>query len=50
MHLDPKYWKEPKKFNPDRFSLENKGSIDSIIFQPFGAGPRYAKWIMVKDL
>jgi len=45
MHLDPKYWTEPNTFNPDRFSPENKGNINSITFQPFGAGPRFIKRI-----
>jgi len=40
MHRDPKYWTEPNIFNPDRFSPENKGKINSVTFQPFGAGPR----------
>ena len=41
LHFDPKYWENPWKFDPERFSAENKGKIDSIVYQPFGAGPRY---------
>jgi len=40
LHYDPKYWPNPMKFDPDRFSNENKSNIDSITFQPFGSGPR----------
>jgi len=40
LHFDPKYWPEPEKFDPDRFSSENKGKIESITFQTFGGGPR----------
>ena len=38
--MDPKYWTEPLKFDPDRFHTDNKGNIDSIVYQPFGSGPR----------
>jgi len=37
---DPKYWTDPLKFDPERFSAENRGKFDSIVYQPFGAGPR----------
>ena len=41
LHYDPKYWKNPDVFDPERFSSENKSSIDPITFQTFGSGPRY---------
>ncbi|XP_023212661.1 cytochrome P450 3A43-like [Centruroides sculpturatus] len=37
---DPAYWIEPDKFNPYRFSFEEQQKIDSVIYQPFGAGQR----------
>ena len=40
MHLDPKFWNEPTKFDPERFSSENKGNIDPAVYQPFGLGLR----------
>jgi len=40
LHLDPQYWPEPLKFDPDRFSSENKKNIEPITFMTFGSGPR----------
>ncbi|XP_077299454.1 cytochrome P450 9e2-like [Arctopsyche grandis] len=37
---DPQYFKNPNKFNPERFSNENKAEIDVNHYMPFGIGPR----------
>ncbi|XP_046569764.1 cytochrome P450 3A6-like [Haliotis rubra] len=40
MHHDPEFWKEPEKFQPDRFLPENKTAMHDYCFAPFGVGPR----------
>ncbi|CAB3253033.1 unnamed protein product [Arctia plantaginis] len=40
IHMDPKYWADPHKFDPDRFLEENKVKIKPFTFTPFGGGPR----------
>lgn len=40
IHLDEKYYPNPHKFDPERFSDENKHNIIPGTYMPFGNGPR----------
>ncbi|KAJ3645275.1 hypothetical protein Zmor_022941 [Zophobas morio] len=40
IHRDPKYYPEPERFDPERFSDENKANIKPYTYLPFGIGPR----------
>lgn len=37
---DPEYYPNPNRFDPERFSDENKNNINPITYLPFGIGPR----------
>jgi cytochrome P450 len=39
-HWSERFWKEPQKFDPGRFSPERRPPTEPMIYFPFGAGPR----------
>lgn len=41
VHHDPDVWPDPYKFDPERFSAENRRHIHPAAFLTFGLGPRY---------
>jgi cytochrome P450 len=40
MHRDPRYFNEPNRFDPERWSLEAKSSLPRFSYFPFGGGIR----------
>ncbi|CAH1645259.1 unnamed protein product [Spodoptera littoralis] len=39
-HRDPEYFPNPDKFDPERFSEENRHTNNMSAYMPFGVGPR----------
>jgi cytochrome P450 len=39
-HRDPRWWPEPQKFDPQRFSSENRAARPRWAYFPFGGGSR----------
>ncbi|MGH9564840.1 MAG: cytochrome P450, partial [Candidatus Angelobacter sp.] len=39
-HRHPRWWQEPDRFMPERFSAENSARRVRGAYIPFGAGPR----------
>ena len=40
LHRDERFWPDPERFDPDRFSHENKGLIHRFAYLPFSVGIR----------
>lgn len=39
IHRHPEYWQDPLEFNPERFSPENKATLNRTAYLPFLSGP-----------
>ncbi|KAJ9581730.1 hypothetical protein L9F63_023089, partial [Diploptera punctata] len=40
LHMDPAYYPDPDKFDPERFNSEEADKRNNYVFLPFGEGPR----------
>ncbi|XP_047118281.1 probable cytochrome P450 6a14 [Schistocerca piceifrons] len=40
LHHDPEFYPDPERFDPERFSEEQKAQRHSYVYLPFGEGPR----------
>lgn len=40
IHYDSEYYPEPEKYDPERFSEENRQKLPTFAHLPFGEGPR----------
>jgi cytochrome P450 len=40
-HHDPRYWREPERFCPERFAPDSADKPPPFAYLPFGGGPRF---------
>ena len=40
LHRDPRWWDDPERFDPDRWTPELEARIPRLAYMPFGGGPR----------
>ncbi len=40
MHRDPRFYRDPERFNPDRWAEERMKALPKFAYFPFGGGPR----------
>lgn len=41
LHRHPRYWREPDRFDPERFAPEHEAERPRFAYMPFAAGPRH---------